>query len=151
MAVNSLNAYRLVNASGEGQFVRWRLSPEAGEHSLPVEERPTADNDYLMTGVFDELPVRCRLLAQLAHPEDQTTDASKAWPEDREWVDMGLIEITGPDTERERDGDILVNDPTRVTDGIELSDDPILHIRTYVYGESVRRRSGVERLSSITS
>jgi len=43
-----------------------------------------------------------------------------------------------------------VNDPTRVTDGIELSDDPILHIRTYVYGESVRRRSGVERPSSVT-
>jgi len=150
MAFNSLNAYRLVNAAGEGQFVRWRLSPEAGEHSLPVEDRATADNDYLMTGIFDELPVGYRLLAQLAHPEDQTTDASKAWPEDREWVDMGLIEITGPDTERERDGDILVNDPTRVTDGIELSDDPILHIRTYVYGESVRRRSGVERPSSVT-
>ena len=54
---------------------------------------------------------------------------------------MGVVEMTGPDTERERDGDILVNDPTRVTDGIELSDDPILHIRTYVYGDSVRRRS----------
>ena len=94
--------------------------PEAGEHSLPVEERATADNDYLMTGVFGELPVRYRLLAQLAHADDQTTDASKAWPDDREWVDMGLVEVTGPDTERERDGDILVNDPTRVTDGIEL-------------------------------
>jgi catalase len=78
MAFNSLNAYRLVNAAGEGQFVRWRLAPEAGEHSLPVEERATADNDYLMTGVLGELPVRYRLLAQLAHADDQTTDASKA-------------------------------------------------------------------------
>jgi catalase len=150
MVFNSLNAYRLVNAAGEGQFVRWRLAPEAGEHSLPVEERATADNDYLMTGVFREVPVRYRLLAQLAHDDDQTTDASKAWPDDREWVDMGLVEATGPDPERERDGDILVNDPTRVTDGIELSDDPILHIRTYVYGESVRRRSGVSRPESLT-
>ena len=33
----------------------------------------------------------------------------------------------------------------RLTDGIEPSDDPILHIRTYVYGESVLRRTGVER------
>ena len=40
MAFNSLNAYRLVNAAGEGQFVRWRLAPEAGEHSLPVESGP---------------------------------------------------------------------------------------------------------------
>jgi catalase len=40
---------------------------------------------------------------------------------------------------------------TRVTDGIEFSDDPILHIRTHVYGASARRRSGVERPSSVTS
>ncbi len=39
--------------------------------------------------------------------------------------------------------------PTRVTDGIELSDDPILHIRTYVYAESVRRRTGVERPATL--
>jgi len=43
MAFNSMNAFRLVNAAGEGQWVRWRLSPEAGEHfetTLPsaVEE-----------------------------------------------------------------------------------------------------------------
>lgn len=145
MAFNSLVAYRLVNADGAGQFARWRLAPEPGEESLPEGERATADRDYLMTGILDLLPVRFRLLAQLAADEDQTVDSSSAWPEDREWVDMGVVEMTGPETERERDGDILVNDPTRVTDGIELSDDPILHIRTHLYGESVRRRSGVER------
>ena len=149
MRFNSLVAYRLVNADGVGQFVRWRLAPEAGEASLPVDERATADDDYLMTGIYDLLPVRYRLLAQLAAEGDQTADSSRAWPDDREWVDMGVVEMTGPDTERERDGDILVNDPTRVTDGIELSDDPILHIRTYVYGESVRRRSGVERPATL--
>ena len=36
MAFNSMNAYRLVNAGGAGQFVRFTLSPEKGEHSLPV-------------------------------------------------------------------------------------------------------------------
>jgi catalase len=149
MAFNSLNAYRLVNAAGEGRYARWRLVPEAGEESLPVAERVTADNDYLMTGILQQAPVRFRLLAQLAADDDQTTDASKAWPADREWADMGLVEVTGPDTQRERDGDILVNDPTRVTDGIEPSDDPILHIRTYVYGESVRRRSGATRPPSL--
>jgi catalase len=98
-----------------------------------------------MTGVVDELPIRYRIMAQLAHDDDQTTDPSKAWPADREWADMGTVVITGPDTERERDGDIPVHDPTRVTDGIEPSDDPILHIRTHVYAESVFRRTGVAR------
>jgi hypothetical protein len=102
---------RACNADGAGRFVRFTLSPEKGEHSLPVEQRATADPHYLMKGVFDELPIRYRVIAQLAHDDDQTTDPSKAWPADRERVDVGVVVITGPDTERERDGDILVNDP----------------------------------------
>lgn len=141
MAFHSLNAFRLVNADGDGQWVRWKLDPEASEHSLPVEMRPTADRDYLMRGVLDELPIRYRVLAQLAADDDQTTDPSKAWPADREWADLGVIEITEQDTTRERDGDILVHDPMRLTDGIEPSADPILRIRSYVYAESVRGRS----------
>ena len=39
--------------------------------------------------------------------------------------------------------DILVFDPTRVTDGIDLSDDPILRFRPRAYAASVTRRSGV--------
>ena len=38
--------------------------------------------------------------------------------------------LDGPDLERERDGDVLVFDPTRVTDGIELSGDTILRFRS---------------------
>ena len=64
-------------------------------------------------------------------------------------VPRGHIAITGPDTQRERDGDVLVNDPTRVIDGIELSDDPILRIRAYVCGESVRPCSGATRPATL--
>ena len=145
MAFNSMNAFKLVNADGAEQFVRWTLYPEKGEHSLPADQRPTADHDYLFTGVLDELPIRYRVMAQLARDGDTTTDASKPWPGNEAWVDMGTVELTGPDTERERDADILVTDPTRLTDGIEPSDDPILHIRSYVYSESTLRRTGVGR------
>lgn len=60
-------------------------------------------------------------------------------------VDLGTIVLTALDTERERDGDVLVNDPMRVTDGIEPSDDPILRIRPLVYELSVRRRTPAPR------
>jgi catalase len=142
MAFNSLNAFRLVNAAGEGRFARFRFEPEDGSASLPPDRQQTADNDYLMTGVLDDVPVRHRVLAQLADDGDQTTDASRAWPAEREWVDLGVVEVTGPDTEAERDGALLVNDPMRLTDGIEPSDDPILHMRPYLYSESIRRRTG---------
>ena len=145
MAFNSMNAFRLVNAAGESRYVRFTLRPEKGEQDLPEDQRATADPDYLFEGLAGELPIRYHVTGQLAHDDDQTTDASKAWPADREWVDFGVAEFTALDPEREqreRDGEPLINDPTRLPDGIEPSDDPILLIRPYVYSESIRRRTG---------
>ena len=45
--------------------------------------------------------------------------------------------MTGIATDREQDGDMLVFDPTRVTDGIECSEDPILNFREHAYAVSV--------------
>ena len=54
----------------------------------------------------------------------------------------GVLELTGQETGRETGGDVLVFDPTRVTDGIECSDDPVLLFRPKAYSESVARRTG---------
>jgi catalase len=148
VAFNSINSFKLVTADGADQYVRWRLVPEAGEQELPKSERDGADQDYLMTGIFDELPVHYALRAQLAEEGDPVDDATIAFPAERRWVDMGVIELTGPDLERERDGDLLVNDPMRLTDGIEPSDDPILHVRPRVYDRSIRRRNGTRAPTS---
>lgn len=141
---NSLNAFRLVDADGNGRYVRWRLDPEEGERRLTADELAAADDDYLFAAVPDLLPMRHRLLAQLADESDDVTDPSTAWPDDREVVEMGELELTGVDASREVGDDVLVFDPMRLVDGIEPSDDPILRIRPYVYAESVRRRSGHE-------
>ena len=69
-------------------------------------------------------------------------DPSAGWPEDRQRVRAGTLELTALETERESGDDVLVFDPTRVTDGIELSDDPVLRFRSRAYSESVYRRSG---------
>lgn len=141
MAFNSAVAYRLVNADGRQQFVRWRLMPEAGEHSLPESERESIDPDYLMSDILQRLPVRFSLRAVLAEDGDPTHDSSLPWPPEREQVEMGVVELISADTEREQGDDVLVMDPMRLTPGIEPSDDPILHIRPRVYAESVRRRT----------
>ena len=57
----------------------------------------------------------------------------------------GWLDITTPEDDHEAEGDVVVFDPTRVVDGIELSDDPVLRIRSQVYSESVRRRTGISR------
>ena len=45
--------------------------------------------------------------------------------------------------------DVLVFDPTRVTDGIDLSDDQILRFRPRAYAASVTRRSGAPAPASL--
>ena len=142
---NSIHAFRLVDADGNGRFIRWRWIPEAGAEDLPEEEFESKQPDYLQTEIFDRLPVRFTLVARLAADDDPTDDATAMWPEDREEVEMGVLELTGPETEREKGDDVMVMDPTRVTDGIENSDDPILHVRSHAYSVSVERRSGVPR------
>jgi catalase len=142
---NSIHAFRLVNAAGEGRWIRWRWLPEAGAEWLPEEEREGKDPDYLQTEIFERLPVRFTLVARIATDGLPTDDPSVAWPEDLELVEMGTLELTGPETERETGDDIMVMDPTRVTDGIELSDDPILLVRSHAYSVSVERRAGVPR------
>jgi catalase len=77
---------------------------------------------------------------QLAASGDTTDDPSRAWPQSRRRVGVGQLELSGYETERERGGDVLVFDPTRVTDGIECSDDPVLLFRPKAYSESVARR-----------
>jgi catalase len=54
---------------------------------------------------------------------------------------VGRLVLDGPELEREREGDVLVFDPTRVVDGIELSDDAILRFRGPAYSVSVARRT----------
>jgi catalase len=142
---NSIHAFKLVNADGEQRWIRWRWLPEAGAEWLPEEERESMDPNFLQTEIFERLPVRFTLVARIATDGLPTDDPTAGWPEELETVAMGTLELTGRETEREIGDDIMVMDPTRVTDGIELSDDPILHVRSHAYSVSVERRSGVPR------
>lgn len=144
-AYNSLHAFWLVDADGSRQAVRWRWEPEAGEHDLAEDEIDGSGADYLRAEILERGDVAFRLHAVLAGPDDPLDDPTTAWPPDRPRVEMGRMVLDGPDSSRERDGDVLVFDPTRVTGGVELTDDEILRVRSDVYALSVLRRSGVAR------
>jgi catalase len=81
------------------------------------------------------------MLVVIAEDGDPVDDPTAEWPAERERVEVGRLELTGPETGREQGGDVLVFDPMRVTDGIEPSDDPILHFRSRAYRVSVGRRA----------
>jgi catalase len=147
-AYNSIHSFRLANGGG-GRFARYRWVPEAGVEPLPEEEIEGASAEYLQDDIRERLergPVRFTLYARLAADGDAVDDPTVPWPEgERDEVELGTLELTGQDTERETGDDVLVFDPMRVTDGIEPSDDRILHVRRSAYSVSVERRAGVPR------
>ena len=143
---HGIHSFRWVNAAGEARFVRFRWEPESGIETLTAEEARALGRDYLqedITGRLGPGGAAFRLVVALAAEEDPIDDPTAAWPEDREQVVVGRLELTGPEEEREQGGDVLVFDPTRVVDGIELSNDPILRFRRRAYAVSVERRSGM--------
>jgi catalase len=62
------------------------------------------------------------------------------WPDSRKTVDMGTISLTAVDADSVSAEKALAFDPTRLTDGIELSDDPLPALRSRVYALSVAHR-----------
>jgi len=145
---NALHAFRWVNADGEARDVRYSWLPEAGEATIGGSEAKQAGRDYLRDELVERLgrePVRFRLWVQIAGPDDPVADPTAVWPEERETVEVGTLELTELETGRDTGGDILVFDPTRVTDGIELTDDPLPRFRSQAYSVSVERRAGVAR------
>jgi catalase len=142
---NGIHAYCFANEAGERRFARYRWLPEAGEADLDDAEATARPERYLTEELAERLsraPAAFTLVLRFAAPEDDLGDPTVAWPDgEREEVVAGRLEITGLDHSRERDGDVLVFDPQRVTDGIELSDDPILRARSAAYSVSVSRRT----------
>lgn len=132
------HAFKWIAADGTERYVRYTW--------IPLQEggRRRRERDYLQDELRERLeagPIRFRLELQVAMPGDPVDDPSAVWPSSRWRVDAGTLEVTGLETDRETGGDVLVFDPTRVTDGIELSDDPVLRFRSAAYSASVERRT----------
>jgi catalase len=145
---NGLHAFRWMDADGGERYVRYSWLPEAGEATLSSGEAKHAGPDYLRRDLIERLerePARFTLQVQLAGEGDSVADSTAAWPRDRETVAVGTLELTELETGRDTGADILVFDPTRLTDGIELTDDPIPRFRSQAYSVSVERRAGVPR------
>ena len=138
---NAIHSFRWLDAGGGSRWVRYRFEPEAGERTLAGDEAKARGRDYLQEEILARGESAFRLLVVLAEEGDDIDDPTVAWPPEREQVEVGRLVLTGPDTERERDGDILVFDPTRVIEGIDLSGDAILRFRPRAYSASVERRT----------
>jgi catalase len=140
----AIHAFKAVNANGEERHVRYTWVPEHGEETISMGEAKKLGADYLgeeMRQRLERGPARMLLELQIAAPGDPTDDPRKNWPDDRERVVAGTLEITELDPSQELDEQIVVFDPMRLTDGIEASDDRVLAYRPKAYSVSADRRS----------
>lgn len=138
----SNNAFVFVNEKGVKQAGRYQILPVAGRHNLSDAEAKTKSENFLVEDLKTRLasaPIQYRLMVQLPKEGDSTKDASLVWPEDRKTIEIGTLSITSvvADSAAQK---ALAFTPTNLTEGIELSDDPLPALRASVYALSVARR-----------
>ena len=138
------HAFLFTAADGSRRFGRYHFVPEAGEATLSPEEAGKRSPSFLRDELESRLrtsPAAFRLLLQVAAEGDPTDDPTALWPADRPRVELGRLEVTGISPTSAQDERRLVFDPTNRTDGIDLSNDPILLARSAAYAISYERRS----------
>jgi catalase len=139
----AVTAFHFTNAQGESRYGRYRIMPEAGNDYLTADKLATVRENFH----YEELehrvkqsPIRFKIAVQVAAPGDVTDDATIHWPEDRELIEFGTIELTKvlPDSLAQQKH--IIFDPIPRIDGIEPSADPLLELRAAIYLLSGRER-----------
>ncbi len=138
-------SFLFVNKKGLKQVGRYQILPVAGQHYLTDAEAKAKSSNFLSEELRTHLaqePVKFRVLLQLPSSGDPTNDASIVWPDDRKTVELGTITITSVVPDSNAAEKALAFDPTNLTDGIELSDDPLPALRSKVMRLSWMHRQG---------
>jgi catalase len=140
---HGVDAFIFINKSGKRQAVRYQVVPSRVVHISPADAAKRAP-DFLSTDLAQRLrrgPVTFHLKVQVAGSGDPTRDPTKAWPDTRGIVDLGVITISRvvPDSDAAQKKLLFL--PTALTDGIEASDDPLIPLRSGVYAVSFSRRN----------
>lgn len=142
---HSINAFVLVAPDGSRQAVRWAMQPQAAAEALGEEPRARDSLQEEFAARLARAPVRWTMEFTLAGPNDVTADATRSWPESRQRIVAGVLELTAASPQKGGACNVINFDPLVLPSGIEGSDDPILAARSGAYAESLRRRARESR------
>jgi catalase len=141
---HGLNAFRFTNVAGDSTAVRWLMRP-AQSFEAASAASSGGDKNYLFDSLIAEVsrrPLRWHLIVIIGQPGDPTNDASAAWPEGREEVDVGTVTLDRVESDETSPATDINFDPLVLPAGINPSDDPLLSARSAVYSQSYTRRAG---------
>jgi catalase len=138
-----VTAFAFTNAAGETKFGRYRIVPEAGNAYLGDEQVAKLDPNYHFDEIAERVakgPVRFKIVVQVAGEGDVVDDATRHWPESRELVELGALELNEVVSDSVAQQKHIIFDPIPRVEGIEASADPLLELRAAIYLLSGRRR-----------
>ncbi len=143
----AVTAFAFTNEAGQKKFGRYRILPELGNSYLSDTEVAALSPNYHFDEIAERVgkgPVRFRIVVQVAADGDPADDATVHWPESREQVELGTLDLTGvvPDSVAQQKH--IIFDPIPRVDGIEPSDDPLLDLRAAIYLLSGRQRRAAQ-------
>lgn len=139
----AVTAFEFTNAAGEKRFGRYRIIPEAGNDFLTDAQAARIGENYHYDEIAQRVaksPVRFKIVVQIADAGDTVDDATIHWPENRQMIEFGTLELNQvmPDSLAQQKH--IIFDPIPRVDGIEASADPLLELRAAIYLLSGRRR-----------
>lgn len=140
---NSVNTFVFISERRQEQFVRWSLQPRLPFKAWPVGTREKAEAHVLFDDLVQKLAAKqlvWDLVITVAEPTDPVLDPSQPWPDNRRHVNAGSLIVTALSEQATGACRDINFDPTLVPDGIEISDDPILHARSGTYAKSFNLR-----------
>jgi catalase len=142
-AYHAVHTFIVIGQDGVRRPVRFAWKPVAGVRNTDADT-PLRDN-YLQGELRDRLkqwPARFLLMMTIGESGDALDDPTVPWPARRVRVVMGTLTLTKVAEDQEAAAEHISFNPWRLVDGIEPSDDPILHARRDAYEDSRKRRGG---------
>jgi catalase len=139
----AITAFKFTSAAGAGRFGRFRIRPADGTEYLTAEQAATKPANFLVDEIGPRLakgPVRLNVVVQMAGANDDVTNATVPWPEDREMAPFGTITLTERVDHQEPERKKMIFDPLPRVDGIDSAGDPLTDVRSDLYLLSGRRR-----------
>lgn len=141
---HGVHTFGWVDAVDVTTWIRFRWQPVDAIAPVPLAAAAALPPDHLRRDLAarmrDGRGARFDLIAQLAGPDDDLTDPTVAWPNDRREVVAGHLVLSALVSDQYAECEGVAYDPTRVVDGVVGSDDPVLAARGQAYAVSATRR-----------
>ena len=130
-AYHAVHAFDVEGIDGTHRWGRFFWEPAGGVRTHAPTDASNLDADYLAKDLVhrsEEYPSRFNLRMQLADPEDDPTDPTTIWPQNRRRILMGTLRLWAH-ADRQGEAEKLSFNPGRLVPGIAMSDDPTLRAR----------------------